>query len=177
MGQINWLIILPIRSKENSNSLVAGVMIFIGGILFCVSGFKKYSYDDDIGIFQNKCSLSIDYGPQSISSVFTGHLVIVVSSNLEKLKDNLRKKDKRITAWQFNGNIDQAAGVGSVLATGFLFYMIMNDRWSFIEFDQRENYKGLRSERKAKESFFSLFLLQGPINQCAYVVMRCQRPS
>ena len=138
---------------------MAGVLIFIGGILFCISGFKKYSYDDDIGIFQNKGFI---YPYQSVyQSVFTGHEGIVVSNNLEKLKDNLRKKDKRITAWQFNGNIDQAAGVGSVLATGFLFYMIMNDRWSFIEFDQRENYKGLRSERKAKESFF-IILTIGP---------------
>lgn len=31
--------------------------------------------------------------------------------------------------------------------------MIMNDRWSFIQFDRRQNYIGLRSERRVKDGF------------------------
>lgn len=78
-----------------------------------------------------------------------------VSIYLKILKVDLHKKEKDIKQWQFNGNIDQIAGLLSILATGGLFYMIMNDRWSFIEFDQRENYIGLRSERRVKERFLS----------------------
>ena len=33
--------------------------------------------------------------------------------------------------------------------------MIMNDRWSFISFDQRHNYVGLRSERRVKDGFLN----------------------
>ena len=31
--------------------------------------------------------------------------------------------------------------------------MIMNDRWSYIDFDGRQNYIGLRSERRVKDGF------------------------
>ena len=75
------------------------------------------------------------------------------SAIIWKPKVNLHKKEKNIKTWQFNGNIDQIAGIISFLATGGLFYMIMNDRWSFIQFDRRQNYIGLRSERRVKDGF------------------------
>ena len=72
-----------------------------------------------------------------------------------KSKVNLHKKEKEIKNWQFNGNIDQIAGLISFVATGGLLYMIMNDRWSYIDFDGRQNYIGLRSERRVKDGLWN----------------------
>ena len=43
---------------ENLYSCSAGAMFFIGGFSFCISAFKKYSYNDDIGWFSHKCLLA-----------------------------------------------------------------------------------------------------------------------